>query len=244
MDTGWIRIYRQLVDSEIWQFRPFQKGQAWIDLLMLTNWESGIVTVKNGMTININRGECGWSVVKLANRWGWSRGKVDRFLCYLEEQKMIQQKIIANTTIIVICNYEQFQGEAANGQQTDSKQAANGQQTGTIKEEIRIIPTACAPAPAHVRIPVNAAEVVKIAENAGRVMTTVQAEFYLAKRGRENWRMADGRPIHSIPHDITYFLLHWNQVEADKGRSSSSAPRPQPPPISAPVSKFQTKKLN
>lgn len=143
--------------------------------------------------------------------------------------------------------------------QSDEKQKGptRGQRGATNKNErINNILSAGAPthedvpespaapaAPVRAGIPTTPDEVVKIAENAGRKMTVKQAEFYLAKRGRENWQMNDGRPIRSIPCDIIYFLLHWQQNDADRGRSGSSIPRPATP-ISAPVSKFQTKKLN
>lgn len=127
IDSGWIKVYRQLTENEIWKIKPFSKGQAWIDLLVLTNHAPDLISAKNGQIISVSRGECGWSALALAQRWGWSRGKVFRFFEYLSGMKMVQQKIIANHTILVICNYESFQGDTIN---ESINRTTNGQQTG------------------------------------------------------------------------------------------------------------------
>ena len=123
IDSGWIKLYRQLTENEIWKIKPFSKGQAWIDLLVLTNHAPDVITAKNGQIIPLKRGECGWSEVALSKRWGWSRGKVFRFFKYLDGMKMVQQKIVANHSVLVICNYESFQGDTTN---STTNRATNG----------------------------------------------------------------------------------------------------------------------
>ena len=130
---GWIKIHRQITDNPIWKDKPFAEGQAWIDLLIAVTYDRSFIKVKNGTRIELRRGECGYSTQTLAERWGWSRGKVKRFLNYLEnDEKMIQQKIVSNTTIIKVLNYSFFQNDTINdtinGQQTI-------QQTDTIKKD-------------------------------------------------------------------------------------------------------------
>jgi hypothetical protein len=39
MKRGWICLHRQIQDHWLWEDRPFSRGQAWIDLLMLANHE-------------------------------------------------------------------------------------------------------------------------------------------------------------------------------------------------------------
>ena len=34
---GWIKLHRELLLHDLWKYKPFSKGQAWIDLLMLAN---------------------------------------------------------------------------------------------------------------------------------------------------------------------------------------------------------------
>lgn len=132
--TGWIKIYRQITDNPLWTDKPFADGQAWIDLLLAVTFDRGSIKVKNGQRIELRRGECGYSNQTLANRWGWSRGKVTRFLLHLESQKMIQQKKVSNFNVIKVLNFENFQNDTTNDTTYDT---TNGhqtvQQTDTIK---------------------------------------------------------------------------------------------------------------
>lgn len=129
---GWIKLHRQLAENPLWLLKPFSEGQAWVDLLLITTFDKGFIKTKNGTVIKLHRGECGYSKLTLADRWGWSRGKVSRFLSLLENEEMIQQKIVSKTTIISILNYDDYQNDTINdtinGQQTI-------QQTDTIKND-------------------------------------------------------------------------------------------------------------
>src|SRR3990172_8163280 len=90
---GWVKIHRILSLDQIWTAEPFTRGQAWVDLILLANHVPGAIRAR-GVYINIDRGQVGWSEVKLAERWRWSRDKVRRWLSELEkkEHKIIQQK--------------------------------------------------------------------------------------------------------------------------------------------------------
>ena len=37
MAQGWISIHRQLQSHWLWEDKPFSRGQAWVDILMLAN---------------------------------------------------------------------------------------------------------------------------------------------------------------------------------------------------------------
>ena len=126
LDMGWVVLSRALLHSEIWLVKPFSKGQAWIDLILRANYKRGYITTKNGQIVEVDRGQCGHSVLALSEKWGWSRNKVTRFLAYLKDRKMIQQKVIANHSIITICNYGYYQDETTNDTINDT---INEQQT-------------------------------------------------------------------------------------------------------------------
>lgn len=111
---GYYKINRKLLNSDLWLLEPFTKGQAWLDLIGLASFKKTKIRVKNGETIDIQRGECAWSVIKLAQRWMWSRGKVNRFIELLKNEKMIQQKICSNLTIIKVLNYNFYQNDTTN----------------------------------------------------------------------------------------------------------------------------------
>lgn len=119
-NNNWIKLNRGLMNNPLWKIKPFSKGQAWVDLLMLTNHTVGFITTKNGKLIEIKRGDCGYSVLSLAQRWGWGRGKINRFFELLNGQKMIQQKITENHTVISIINYDLYQNSTINSTINDT----------------------------------------------------------------------------------------------------------------------------
>lgn len=133
---GFIKIHRQLIENPLWLIKPFSEGQAWIDLLCLANHKKGFIKTKNGQIIEIQRGQCGYSVLSLSERWGWSRGKVTRFFELLTIQQMIQQKKYGKHTVINILNYDKYQKRATNDTINDTtNDTTNGQQTDTNKND-------------------------------------------------------------------------------------------------------------
>ena len=77
-NLGWIRIHRKIMDTPEWLAEPFTRAQAWVDLLLLANHETGFIR-KRGIMIAVERGQVGYSEDALSARWRWSRGKVRRF---------------------------------------------------------------------------------------------------------------------------------------------------------------------
>lgn len=78
---GWVKISRKLIDDNLWTGEPFTKGQAWVDLILLAQWES------NGP---FKPGSVYKSLNSLANRWNWSVHKVIRFLDVLKKSEKIE----------------------------------------------------------------------------------------------------------------------------------------------------------
>ena len=109
--SGWVKVHRALASSDMWLKETFTRGQAWIDLIMLANFRDGWI-IANGEKILIKRGQCGWSTVRLAKRWGWARKKARVFLKSLQQKgQQIQLESSNRTTIITIINYEKFQAK-------------------------------------------------------------------------------------------------------------------------------------
>lgn len=129
MAVGFVKIFRTLQEHPLWLSEPFTKGQAWVDLLTLANFKDGFLLVR-GLKVPIRRGEVGWSEVKLAKRWQWSRGKIRRFLVHLEEEQMVDIKKDNKTTIITICNYNKFQRQVKAGRTAND--AADGTANGIV----------------------------------------------------------------------------------------------------------------
>lgn len=132
MREGYILLYRKFLDNPLLNIKPFCKGYAWIQLISLANHTTGYIKVKNGMLVKVQRGECGYSEKALADLFGWSRNKLRRFLEQLKSEKMIQQKIVENHSIIKILKYNQYQTIQQKKQKEDSKR--NNKRTQTINE--------------------------------------------------------------------------------------------------------------
>jgi len=135
MSDGWIKLHREIIDTEDWRHAPFTRVQMWVDMLLLANHAKGSFRVR-GIVVNLDRGQLGWSEESLSKRWKWSRGKVRRFMSELESEtvhRIVQQKNFVSS-VITILNYDKYQSndtaeDTANGttdgQQTDSKRYTN-----------------------------------------------------------------------------------------------------------------------
>lgn len=134
MHRGWVKIHRRVFDNPYWQEKPFTRGQAWVDIIMLANHQEGHIR-KRGVKVKIERGQLGHSQNTLAERWGWSRGKVIRFLSELEiAQQIVQQKNNV-TSLITVVNYNEYQGDGTADSTASS--TADGPQTvqQTVQEQ-------------------------------------------------------------------------------------------------------------
>ncbi|MBN2395371.1 MAG: hypothetical protein JXC36_02785 [Candidatus Atribacteria bacterium] len=106
--AGYFFVNRDLQFNWLWQIKPFSPGQAWIDLILIANFAPGKIYVR-GIEVIIERGQVGWSEVKLADRWGWSRSKLRTFLNRLEKEQQIVQQKNNVTNCITIVNYDKYQ---------------------------------------------------------------------------------------------------------------------------------------
>lgn len=108
MKQGWISVHRQLEDHWLWEDKPYAKGQAWVDLLMLANHEDNKFLLGNEL-MEVKAGSFVTSISKLCKKWGWSNTKVIKFLDVLEAEKMIKRKSDTKKTVITIENYSVYQ---------------------------------------------------------------------------------------------------------------------------------------
>lgn len=136
MSQGYIKLHRQIMECSIWDIEEaYDKRSAWVELLLLANHKDKKTLFNNEM-ITIRRGQHLTSIRKLAERWGWSRGKVDRFLRLLENEQMVNTKRATNNILINIVNYDFYQhsedeGRATDGHETDHRRATDEPQTDT-----------------------------------------------------------------------------------------------------------------
>lgn len=139
MAKGWIKLYRQLQENEIWNCGKFDKAHAWIDLLMLANSKTENKLYK-GKVMEFKKGDVNYSIKYLADRWGWNWRTVNYFLNTLQKLDMVLvKKCKGEYTTITIVNYGKFQNRSNESTHQNTHQNAdlNTHQSANIKEDIR-----------------------------------------------------------------------------------------------------------
>ena len=123
MVEGWLKLYRSIKDHWLWEDKPFSRGQAFIDLLLMANHKDNKILF-NGELVEVKRGSRITSLRQLSEGWGWSTKKTKKFLELLEKDKMIKVKTDNKKTLITIENYSIYQS-IGNTEETDRKQEGN-----------------------------------------------------------------------------------------------------------------------
>lgn len=147
-DNGFIKLHRKICDNPIWNTKPFSKGQAWVDLLLLANFSERDLVVDNTQ-IHVERGQVFRAIHTLEERWGWSRKRVRSFLGLLEGLNMVTTKGTKKGTLITIENWQVYQVEGPKKRPTKGKdkgpdegqiRAKSGPYTRMIKKDKNIEP--------------------------------------------------------------------------------------------------------
>lgn len=157
---GWVKLHRKIMENSIlWETsEPFDRRSAWMYLIMMANHEQKDIRIDNNV-LTVKRGQHHTSIYKLAEKWNWSRNRVDRYLRLLTDAGMIRADRTSRGTLITIVNYGFLQGtwdtdgatvEATDGATiglptelpTEPKQEINNSKNDKRKEEIVTAPPA------------------------------------------------------------------------------------------------------
>lgn len=133
MFSGWIKLYRQLRDHELWNAERFTKGQAWVDILLMANYKPTIIPIR-GQELHLDRGDLAWSQVSLARRWRWNERTVNRFLAMLQRRQMIRCRINNLTTVISIVNFDEYQKSTELNAEQNADQSTDREEVKEAKE--------------------------------------------------------------------------------------------------------------
>lgn len=138
-NTNWIKLYRSLMDNEIWSMEPFTRGQAWVDLLMMVCYED-TDNLHRGNLVHLSKGSTRTSIAYLAKRWHRSDKWVRHTLEILKGMDMVQTIGTTQGTIITIKNYTSFQGQGQTKGQTEDRATdrAKGRHNKNVKERKEI----------------------------------------------------------------------------------------------------------
>lgn len=136
-NKGFIKLYRDVKDHWIWQEdSPFNRRDAWIDMLMRANHKEQKVLINNEV-VPIQRGQFLCSERNLASDYLWSRTKLRNFLELLESDTMIELNKDHGKTIVTICNYSDWQGSQNQERTTEEPQKDHRRTTERPKQEVK-----------------------------------------------------------------------------------------------------------
>jgi len=103
-----MNISSELQNHWLWQDKPFAKGQAWIDLHMLSAIQQTQIIYK-GKVYELIPYQLITSENDLRNRWDWSRTKLRSFLRLLKETSMIKLEPDNSKTFIILLKHFDLQ---------------------------------------------------------------------------------------------------------------------------------------
>ena len=110
MAQGYVKFFRRQQEHWLWEDKPYAKGQAWLDLVMLACHEPSCF-MHGSRNVELQRGQLLNSLTQLAVRWGWGEKKTRNFFHQLEADGMLQRKSNRYYSIFTIQNYDKWQGE-------------------------------------------------------------------------------------------------------------------------------------
>ena len=157
-DKGYIKIHRELLESEVFANRSDLK--IWMWLLLKASYKIRYQEVKVGKgftTVKLEEGELLFGRSKAEESLGLDGSMIYRVLQKFEDKGMILQKTNNQYTIISIVNWEEYQSDIEqpmNKERTTNEQGTNKERTPNehkqeskeSKESKEDINGACAPA--------------------------------------------------------------------------------------------------
>ena len=125
VNKGFIKLPRHIIEDSHYFSEPFTRTQAWVDLIILANYQDTTALVR-GVKIVVNRGQVCRSITELAKRWKWSRNRVMRFTEGLVDAERLHVQKLPIVNVYTIRDYEEYQGNGA------ANEATNRSTSGTI----------------------------------------------------------------------------------------------------------------
>jgi hypothetical protein len=134
---AFITIDRKLFNHFLWtERRPRTKFEAWLDLIRLVSFDENNELLINNNLVKWGRGEYPISYTFLSKRWIWSIQKVRCYLTLLKNNRQINTKTTGQTTILILCNYDQYNPKQQGKRQSKKQDQiqTEGIATAPIKE--------------------------------------------------------------------------------------------------------------
>ena len=118
VNKGFIKLPRHIIEDSHYFSEPFTRTQAWVDLIILANYQDTTALVR-GVKIVVKRGQVCRSITELAKRWKWSRNRVMRFTEGLVDAERVHVQKSPIVNVYTIRDYEEYQGNGATDEATN-----------------------------------------------------------------------------------------------------------------------------
>ncbi len=225
-NQGWIALYRTIQDHYLWDDKPFNRGAAWIDMLLLANHQDNKFLLGNKF-VEVERGSFITSELKLMERWGWSKTKVRAFLKILENDSMIVKKTDRKKTTITIVKYsdyqdlqttEELQKNYRKTTKRPQKNTNNNENNDNNEEQNNICTERASIKNSHKFIEPTLEEVQQYVKEKGFNVNAEQFIDYYKARG---WELSKGRKI----KDWKACVRTWSRNDKQNNRVIDSEQR-------------------
>lgn len=114
--SGFVAMDRDALDHPV--IGEAERFRAWFWLVSNAAWKPTKARI-SGKIVTLERGQFSFSVRFMAQSWGWSKSRVDRFINELRHEGMIATRSKTGTVagqqagqgqlVITICNYDKYQ---------------------------------------------------------------------------------------------------------------------------------------
>ena len=133
--SGYVKAYRARFIHPMFEGGPWCRGYAWDWMVSQAAWREHQVEIK-GRIIQVNRGQFTASVRFMADKFGWSKSTVVRFLTRLKTETMIGTEDGTGQLVVTICNYNKYQdqSEVAGTEDGTASGTGAGQERDKVEE--------------------------------------------------------------------------------------------------------------
>lgn len=127
--SGFYLMHRGWQNADVFRSADYSERDAWVWLIENAAWKETKTRIK-GESIPLQRGQLCFAIRFMAEKWGWSKSRVDRFLRRLAAENMISMCSKIGTTagqqtgqgcnIITVCNYAQYQDKSESNRDNEN----------------------------------------------------------------------------------------------------------------------------
>lgn len=127
MRGGYVLNHRAVYENPA--FKDMVEASVFIWMFTMAAWQPTRVRYKERV-VNLGRGDLAISVRDFAQKWGWSRGRVEKFLKRLEKEDMVKTGGKTGVNVITICNYDKYQASEDREKTPASQDRRHREDTG------------------------------------------------------------------------------------------------------------------